>query len=74
MSKKKPREYDVHHRYPQCLGQDNSPENTIIVPKKHHEAYHILFGHGGDVENTAKILNEKWIDPRYKLIVIKKED
>ena len=72
--KTKHKEMNIHHRAPKCMGNreflaDGTP-NTCLVNKRQHEHYHGLVGHGGDVYETAKILNE-FIDPRYKFVVVK---
>lgn len=59
-----------HHRKPRCCGGSDCEENISWVPSNQHEAYHILFGHGGDVNLTVKRLNELWIDPKYQLVVV----
>ena len=74
MGKKKRKVYplEIHHRLPQCMGKDHSERNTSVVKSNLHSAYHALFGHGGDVENTARILNDTWIRSDYMLIVVKR--
>lgn len=62
-----------HHRRPKAYFGSNDKDNISIVPEKLHNCYHALFGHGGDVQNTANILNETWIDKRYFLIVVERE-
>ena len=59
-----------HHRLPKCCGGADTSENTSLVPRNKHEAYHLLFDHGGDVRRIAQILNEVWIDPKYQLVVV----
>jgi len=72
MGKPHEKQLTRHHRKPRAKGGNDLPTNISMVTTKKHESYHILFGHGGDVEETARILNETWIDPEYKLVVVRK--
>lgn len=57
-----------HHRKPKFLGGTDDWENISRVPCKKHKAFHLLFNHQ-TVYRIAEILNEKWIDKDYILIV-----
>ena len=59
-----------HHRIPRS--QPNStenPSNISMVPLKKHQAYHCLFG-TKTPQQIADYLNNVWIDPSKKLIVV----
>lgn len=58
-----------HHRRPKSLFGSSEPPNTIRVPHKKHEAYHLLFGNKHPTE-IALLLTETWIDPAYKMIAV----
>lgn len=60
-----------HHRVPRSKGGDNSERNISFVPRNKHESYHLLFANHLP-EEVAEILNKHWIDPDYKLIVVKR--
>lgn len=60
-----------HHRRPRSRGGDNSEKNISLVPCNQHEAYHLLFANYLP-EKIAEILNDKWIDPDYMFIVVKR--
>lgn len=62
--------YNVHHRLPRSRGGQSTPENLSIVPKEYHEAYNLLFGGNPTAQEVCKVLNEIWIDPAYRLIVV----
>ena len=64
------RQKTIHHRRPLCCQGSDVPENISIVPRNKHDAWHTLFSHGGDVHRVAKIINEVWIDPAYRFIVV----
>lgn len=60
-----------HHRLAQANGgTDFFPENNVIfVPRRKHERFHALFG-SMTVEQIVRELNEVWIDPRVKLVIV----
>lgn len=60
-----------HHRKPKSLGGTNAKENISVVPDHHHRAWHLLFRQG-DPEYVAMVINRTWIDPEYKIVVVKK--
>lgn len=60
-----------HHRLCRSLGGSDDESNISVVTQQHHTCYHILFSNY-TVHTIASILNEKWIDPRYKLIVVER--
>jgi len=60
-----------HHRKPRALQGGNEKSNISLVPDKQHKAFHLLFG-AGNPYFIAKRLNEIWIDPAYKFIVVKR--
>lgn len=59
-----------HHRKPKSHNGSDDESNISIVPEKKHQYFHGLFG-TDSVHQIAKKLNEIWIDPAYKLLVIK---
>lgn len=60
-----------HHRKCKSNGGTRIKRNISIVKPNFHQAYHIMFANA-DTFGIAKILNETWIDPDYKLIVVKR--
>ena len=66
--RKKNVEMDTHHRVPKVRGGKGG-SNTIRVRRVLHIAYNQLFS-TLDPEGVAKVLNETWIDPHYKLVAI----
>jgi len=59
-----------HHRRPRSLNGDNSSENISVVPENLHNAWHLLFVNDSP-EIIAARINNIWIDPEYKFIVVK---
>lgn len=62
---------DKHHRKPRSLGGGNDSHNISLVRKDLHVAWHRLFGNAPP-EEVAKIISEVWIDPKYKLIAVRR--
>lgn len=60
-----------HHRLPRSLGGKSVPENISIVESKKHQAWHILF-RNLTVEAIVAIINKKWIDPQWELVLRKR--
>ena len=60
-----------HHRLPRSRGGGNNHENISIVKQTDHDHYHVLFSNLS-VHAIAMLLNEKWVDPRYELVVIER--
>ena len=60
-----------HHRLAKSLGGTDDESNISIVTQQHHDCFHVLFSNY-TVQTIANILNEKWIDPRYKLVVMER--
>ena len=65
-----------HHRLPKSRGgTDKFPPNNIsVVLKRHHQMYNELFGTNPTAHQVAKILSDTWIDPRYVIVVMTKEE
>ena len=61
-----------HHRKCKSKGGDANIENIALVPLVAHEAYHTLFGNRPPWE-VAKLLNDSWIDPEFKLVCFRKK-
>lgn len=64
---------DKHHRKPRSRGGTNESRNISLVPQHQHRAYHLLF-RNMQPEEIAQLLNQKWIDPDFELIAIRKTD
>lgn len=62
-----------HHRKPRSLGGQNTPENISNVDEVQHRAWHTLFINWTPYK-ICKRINQKWLDPEYKFVVIKTED
>lgn len=60
-----------HHRKPKCEGGGDESKNISRVKAKKHKAFHLIFS-SGNVFKVARILNDFWIDPKYKLIVVER--
>lgn len=63
--------YARHHRRPSSCGGLDTPENISLVPKHLHQSWHALFANHSP-EVICAIINERWLDPEYILIVKKK--
>jgi hypothetical protein len=61
-------EYSRHHRHPKSQGGSNFPPNTIKVPHKKHEAWHVLFGTKTPQE-IVDDLNNIWFYPDYEVSI-----
>jgi len=71
------RRYDhqltTHHRKPTSIGGARfADRNKSEVPRIQHQSWHILFSNH-TAPTICAIINEKWIDPDYKLICIPAE-
>lgn len=60
-----------HHRKCKSNGGTRAKRNISRVKMTDHKAFHQLFSNR-DTYEIARILNETWIDPDYRLIVVKK--
>ncbi len=60
--------YDRHHRKPRSIGGGKEKENISILPRKHHEAWHLLF-QNWTAEQIAKEINAHYLDPEFKFIL-----
>ena len=62
----------VHHRKPRSRRERyenlDTKANTVEVQRRYHEAFHLLFSNHS-VQDIAKILNNTWIDPEFRLVV-----
>lgn len=61
-----------HHRKCRSNFGTDDESNISLVLDHHHKAFHLLFLNK-DIYGIARILNETWIDPDYKLVVVKKQ-
>lgn len=64
--------HDRHHRKSKGSGGSNEPRNISVVPRNKHIAFHLLFG-AGNPHEIARLLNQIWIDPDYRFVVIEKK-
>ena len=69
---KNSRKISRHHRRCRSNGGTDDNDNLSQVSSIQHKAFHILFLNK-NVYEIAEILNETWIDPRFNLVVVKKE-
>ena len=67
-----PEKLTAHHRKPRSKGGELTRRNISMVPRKQHEAFTTLF-ENKNPEEIADCLNEKWIDPDYLVVVVKKK-
>jgi len=67
---KMPQKLSRHHRKPVKNGGSDHPNNISLVSKTKHQAFHTLFG-TMDPQGIADELNNTWIDPNYRLIVVR---
>jgi hypothetical protein len=58
-----------HHRRPRRHKGKTEPRNISAVRRKDHEAWHLLFNHQ-EPEVIAKMINDVWLDPDYKFVVL----
>lgn len=58
-----------HHRKCKSRGGTRSKANISRVKPTLHQSFHNLFANA-DTFRIAEILNETWIDPAFKLVVI----
>lgn len=58
-----------HHRKCKSNGGSRSKSNISKVTPTLHRSFHHLFANA-DTHKIAEILNETWIDPAFKLIVV----
>jgi len=61
----------VHHRLCKSNGGGDEESNLSYVPHHLHVSFHNLFSNHS-VHGIALILNEKWIEKKYKLIVVER--
>lgn len=62
-----------HHRLPTSIGGSDDHANLSFVPWVQHEAWHILFSNLS-APTIARICSEKWIDPDYVFVCVRKEE
>jgi hypothetical protein len=60
-----------HHRVPRALHGSNAASNISLVTVPQHRAFHQLFG-VMTPEEIAKVLTEVWIDPKWKMVAVRK--
>ena len=69
MTRQERRAKQVHHRVPRSRGGRDTPENTILVERRYHLAYHMLFQNMLPNE-VARLLNDVYIDPDVALVAV----
>ena len=74
--KKKNRDYNhqltLHNRKPTSIGGSrHGKRNHSRVTRIQHQAWHTLFSNH-TAQTIVSIINEKWIDPDYEIICVKK--
>jgi hypothetical protein len=60
-----------HHRKPRSRGGSDGCWNISNVKSKEHKACHTMFANMMPHDIASKI-NEVWLDPHYKFIVVKR--
>ena len=65
--------FTKHHRRPRSRGGKNSPRNISHIPKKFHEAWHLLF-QNWEPEQIAKNITEWYLDPDYVMLAVRREE
>jgi hypothetical protein len=73
--KSKVRPRNDHHKCAKVLGgtKTDPPGNIARVDKKLHEAWHTVFPGYMTPHAISEEINENWIDPRYKMLVVSDE-
>lgn len=67
MEREKPR-FTRHHRRPTSIGGTDEDYNISMIPEKHHQAWHTLFGNMTPFQ-IAEEINAKYLDMKYVLEV-----
>lgn len=63
----------LHHRKPTSIGgSKNDKRNHSYIQHIKHNAWHILFSNHS-AQTIAFMINEKYIDPDYEFICVRKE-
>lgn len=75
MAKRKKKGYGKHRHHRRCKsnGGGNHAGNISMVTPHHHRAWHLLFD-TYSAHRIAQIINDIWLDTRYKLVVQPRED
>lgn len=64
--------FSLHHRKPTSIGGSrHNKRNHSILPVKQHQAWHTLFSNL-TAETICALINEKYLDPAYEFICVKK--
>ena len=66
-----PKQMSKHHRKTKLRNGTDADSNISIVPVTWHQAYHTLFWDLSPQE-IARMLNEVWIDPSWRLVVVRR--
>lgn len=61
-----------HHRKPQAQGGGDEDSNISFVRENKHRAWHLLFSGDMTPEDIAREINEVWLDPDFKLVVVRR--
>jgi hypothetical protein len=62
----------IHHRKPTSIGGKTEPRNVVLVPRKKHVAWHVLFSNFTP-EKIAEEINRLYLDPEYKIVALKRD-
>jgi len=60
----------VHHRKPRSLGGGDSRRNRTKLRSDKHKAWHLLFTNF-QPHQIAEEINQKYLDPDYKFVVVR---
>jgi hypothetical protein len=60
-----------HHRKPTSIGGTSEKRNLSHIPRGQHEAWHLIFSNH-TAETICAIINEKYLDPDYKFVCVKR--
>jgi hypothetical protein len=71
--KKQSNKLHRHHRRPRSIGGTNKPTNISFVNRDEHAAWHRLF-FNYEAEKIADLINGKWLDPKYRLVCVRREE
>jgi hypothetical protein len=61
----------THHRKPRSLGGESNERNLIELPRSKHCAWHTLF-RNFTPERIAQEINERYLDPSWSFVAVKK--
>ncbi len=72
MRKREKRGLTKHHRRPKAQNGTDEEDNIIYLPRAEHQAWSTLFkGYQSPIE-IARQISERYLDPNWQLIAIRK--